>query len=517
MGLAINDEGWYVPTVGKDGNGQSGEGSGYSGEGSRLVYCSDTDGNDLNTGTQASPVKTIDKMCQLVRNNYPDWGLLKCGDTWTDQQLFINGGGGTRHRSGYSATERLVFTSYGAGARPLLRARPGFPTSTSGYGTSGFIHVTGGGGGSGSGQNMLVNDIEFYGYTRDPDSPDYNSGDDLYAGAPPLSPPTMAMFSSLTAQNNIMIQGCKAHFLINGVSFNAAPAEGSEYSGCQIHRNVIANNCYPNDTHLADTTRTQGIWVQGHTGFKSTENIIFHNGWFDHYDELRTEHNHGHYHSASASNDWNHSEGNLYVYNSAHGNTMNHGGLNDDNFYFRNAIGFNLKNRKTSDISYGRRNVILLPMDYVAGENIGWGITFGTLSALRPGTIVIDGNIVAHTGSAGANETGIAASGSPAIAAGTVTISNNIIYDMDGAGIDAAGQTLSNNQDEEAGYVAPERTIGEYMGRFGHAATEAAFFAALMDQRQGNWRRYLMAKQLNAWFRHGFRKSANVKRLALAS
>ena len=55
----------------------------------RKIYVS-TRGSDSNPGTISSPVKSLKKAQELARNGYPDWILLKKGDTWTDGFRDIN-------------------------------------------------------------------------------------------------------------------------------------------------------------------------------------------------------------------------------------------------------------------------------------------------------------------------------------------------------------------------------------------------------------------------------------------
>jgi hypothetical protein len=80
----------------------------------RKVYVSNSLGNDANNGlSEASPKKTLGAGMSLLRDNYPDWLLLKKGDTWT-------GSLGAMQKSGRSSSEPILITSYGSGARPKV-------------------------------------------------------------------------------------------------------------------------------------------------------------------------------------------------------------------------------------------------------------------------------------------------------------------------------------------------------------------------------------------------------------
>src|SRR5688572_32215925 len=73
----------------------------------RKVYVSSSSGNDSNPGTEASPVKTTQKAAQLGNH----W-LLKTGDVWPSLASVP---------SGPSSDKPTIVTSYGGGARPMIR------------------------------------------------------------------------------------------------------------------------------------------------------------------------------------------------------------------------------------------------------------------------------------------------------------------------------------------------------------------------------------------------------------
>src|SRR5262245_57358154 len=80
------------------------------------AYVSSSDGNDADDGlTPATAKATSSAGKALIRNGMPDWLLLKCGDTWTNQSF------GSWNKSGRSDTEPIVIGSYGSGARPFVR------------------------------------------------------------------------------------------------------------------------------------------------------------------------------------------------------------------------------------------------------------------------------------------------------------------------------------------------------------------------------------------------------------
>jgi hypothetical protein len=117
QGLPRDATGWTVFTPSSD---------------SRLIYVSSSTGNDA-TGQIYSPTNsvisadpfnpvgpimpfaTISNAMAQARSGYPDWVLLKRGDTWSS--------GLPMAKSGRSASERSLVSAYGAsGARPLLKS-----------------------------------------------------------------------------------------------------------------------------------------------------------------------------------------------------------------------------------------------------------------------------------------------------------------------------------------------------------------------------------------------------------
>src|SRR6516164_3717349 len=101
-GLPLDANGWTIFTPSSD---------------TRIIYVSDSTGNDSTgvIGDSTHPYKTLAQGMSLLRNGYPDWLLLKKGDTWTNQAL------SNINVSGRSATEPMLFSSYGTGAQPLIQ------------------------------------------------------------------------------------------------------------------------------------------------------------------------------------------------------------------------------------------------------------------------------------------------------------------------------------------------------------------------------------------------------------
>ena len=103
----VDANGWTVFTP-VSGTGSCSNGS-YTG--TCIIYVSSSTGSDTNNGqTVSTPVQTLAKGISLLRSGYPDWLLLKRGDTWTaapGADLF-----GFFPASGASATAPMVIGSY---------------------------------------------------------------------------------------------------------------------------------------------------------------------------------------------------------------------------------------------------------------------------------------------------------------------------------------------------------------------------------------------------------------------
>src|SRR4029077_4661710 len=111
-GIAGNNgsAGWSAFTVSASG---SGEGSGYDGAGTRKIYVDANVVDDSGDGSLANPKKTVAAGHALLRTGRADWLHLKKGCVWREG---IPGLG----KSGVSATDLMLITSYGSGARPKL-------------------------------------------------------------------------------------------------------------------------------------------------------------------------------------------------------------------------------------------------------------------------------------------------------------------------------------------------------------------------------------------------------------
>ena len=161
-GFALNAEGWPIITPPA---------------GARIIYVSSSTGNNNNNGlTPQTAVATIAAGEALLQNDSADELLLKAGDT------FVNQAFGDLTVSGESAADPIVIGTYGTGPAPIVETLPSVD-----YGVAiGSLPGQGG-------NNIVVEGINFYDYTRDPSNPAYAGPSTTDQGAAFFNPGTIAL------------------------------------------------------------------------------------------------------------------------------------------------------------------------------------------------------------------------------------------------------------------------------------------------------------------------------------
>jgi hypothetical protein len=513
----------------------------------RMVFVSSSQGNDSNDGlSQNTPKRTIAAGKALMRNNFPDWLLLKCGDTW-DEPI------GTWSNSGRSLTEPTLISSYGTGDRPFLRTGttdgvvPAYLTNPYWVSIVGLhfkAHLYNGTNGAPKGVNWIR----------------HNEGfllEDCYIERYP---------------QNVVIQG------FNETNGDQMP---NRHTNVRIRRNIIseAYNCV--NSGGSSGMSANGLFVTNVDGILIEENVFDHNGtvdsipgaipiWFRHNGYV-----------------CNGNTGVILRGNIIYGTDsvmMRAGGLVENNLYLENynalLYGLGIEPEPAGVAGTIRDNVVLGSRNY--GDNTGAFVAGGL--CIDMGNIsqsLIDNNIFAH------NTLGTAPRplqvhddhnyGNYRVVENT-TISNNIVYDWGGTTFDintatggsnqqpvnlqfvgnifensrdtsplirhavsaslagvtgsnnhfsslagggswfqvnGAGQTLSQwkaslappDTTSSAGATAfpdPNRTITTYQASLGGAPTIAAFITECRLQSRANWRAQYTANAVNEYIRAGF-------------
>ncbi len=233
---------------------------------SRLIYVDPVNGND-STGTYYLPgaaavgpdprspvgpiqaVRSLSAAAALLRENQPDWLLLKSGGVWTGQSLDV--------KRGRSSTERAVVCAYGTGPRPELR-------TGSASGISDF-HVV----------NLIIQGIRFWAHTRDKDGPYFTS----YAGSSGFSFATRVTTDARQVRD-VLIEDCVFRSYANNTATGnrGSDGDGAPVTRLVIRRSIISGNYKDSDGH------SQGLYHSGsgqplQPTILLQENTFYHNGW----------------------------------------------------------------------------------------------------------------------------------------------------------------------------------------------------------------------------------------------
>lgn len=202
---------------------------------SRVIYVSNSTGNDANNGlSEQTPKKTLGAGYALLRDGYPDWLLLKCGDTWDDRFASWS-------KSGRSGTEVMRLGSYGTGARPLLRT-----------GASHGLEATSPA--SPARGNLAITDVHFKAHT-------YNGSNG--------GPFGISLYGPF---KNVLIENCKVEGYFTNMPLQGYPEQ--RMTNISVRRNVIV------DAYKAGTDgHPQGLLIGHCNGGLVEENILDHNGW----------------------------------------------------------------------------------------------------------------------------------------------------------------------------------------------------------------------------------------------
>lgn len=394
LSVTLNADGWTVVGESVD---------------TRVIYVSSSSGNDNNDGlSQSSAVKTLDKAEDLVRDGKPDWILLKSGDVWYE-------GFESWQKSGRSASERMVISSYGSGDRPELR------TGTD-KGISGKYEQ--------DVSNIAIIGLHFNAHTRETDSGSFvsTSGDN---GIRWLSDG-----QNLLIENNI----------IENYTSNVVIQSSHGYSNVELRRNVI--------TDAYDTTgHSQGLFTKNITNVRLEGNVFDHNGWNENYSGTRTQFNHNAYIQIDT-------EGliathNLFLRGSSHGLQARNGGIVTNNVFAYNALGLSfgyVLGGATNDAPPGgvvgrvSDNVFLHGQD-IGDSPRGIALELGNIQEAR-----IYNNVFAHSGGQETSTIAIQVDSENLEGISELDIQGNIVYNwyrgikFDGGDKTAGNVNISNNQ-----------------------------------------------------------------------
>jgi len=440
--------GWVVPAS----NGLV-DVSVYIATATKVVYVDSSKADDSGDGlSEANAKKTIAAGAALIVDGQHHILLLKRGGTWTES---IPSGKG-----GLSATEPLIYAAYGTGARPLLK------TGSS----TGMQSI------SGTQAHVIIQGIEFYAHTRDPNSPDFVGS----AGGTGIR--WLANFE------NLMIEDCVIRFYIVNLDIN---------NGGTGIVNLVVRRCVSLDSYSTDS-HSQGMFMKGVTGATIEDNFLDHNGWNEQVAGAEaTVFNHNFYLSSGNFNVI--VRRNIGARASSHGMQLRSGGLSNDNLFVNNSLAATLGN--SADLGVIARNDVILEGKNITTElprGFGYGF-YEDVESHTQTSVLMEDCIFAHR----AEGTMHAINLDVAIAE---VLNRNIVYDWsttNPAGTGTGNAILTDNEFAlPAGtYVDPTRSMGSYNGTLGGTATLAAFLADCRTNFPNNGYDAISA---NAYIRAGF-------------
>lgn len=354
---------------------------------SRVVYVSSSEGSDANTGLSAdAPLASIPAAYAKMRHNFPDWLLLKRGDTF-------NGSFGYLTKSGRSQLEPMVIGTYGSNPeRPLVLTGTSdginrSPTST----TPARI------------ENIAIVGIHFSTSNRTPQ-----------AGG--------AGLSWVGGGGNLLIEDCMFEAYGFGISIDGYD---SRVQNVKLKRTLVV------DSYLT-SFHSSGLYAQKIDGLTIEECVFDHNGWKEGVAPA-TIFNHNVYVDMQCTNLV--MQGNIITDASSHGAQMRPGGVCNDNLFIRNPIALHMgfgglaagadTDPDQPAVIDCRRNVFLEGRDIASDIPRGWGLVVQWTT----GGTVMD-NI--FSGNTGRYPCIIELDGSKGDGVFQVSIQNNIAYNWHG-------------------------------------------------------------------------------------
>lgn len=440
----------------------------------QVIYVSDSEGRDSNDGlSENRPVKTLARGVELLRDNKPDWLLLKSGDVWENQYFLLH------NKAGDSPDRPMVISSYGEGARPMIIP----PHDTHGFKTDNDTI-----------DGLVIKGLHFYAATRDPGSSKFiGRPGDISGLHIRIGGGEGKRIEGLVIEDNVI-----THFDDNVLLVDDwARTQGYSKPGrlqCVVRRNII-RFASSTDSHAI------GIYIEGSRDSIIEQNLLDHNGWAqtDTY-EWRNKRSHNIY--GQSYNGQIIVRHNILTRGASHGLQLRAGGDVLNNLFVRNAMAF-FASGSDSKMNY---NVVLESDDInpeVGDKLRGMGIQCWSMNR---GEVI--GNVVAR-------RVGSLQRPGLEVSADNLTVKDNRLYKWfdhnDGYSIEASsGANMQNNLTKEGWggseppYVDPERGVEEYAASIGLSPTLDAFLDAAARRPAGQWYDEFDPATVCRFIRNGF-------------
>lgn len=451
-----------------------------------ITYYVSSTGSNSNDGlSEGSPLLTIAEARNRLRDGFADWILLRRGDTFTGVEWI--------QRSGRSASEPIVISSYGTGARPIITSRIYYhsnnfsPTYTLRYITFSGVHLQG---------NYVIADPETHGRAVE-----------LYG--PRIQ--------------HITFEGCRIQDWRIGIHVSqATTATCSNYS---LRRNVIFENA------------GQGVLISDVDTILLEENIFDNNGNGEDIGANIFNHNIYLYETLNVT-----LRGNILARGSNFGSKLGSdtpdGIANvvvENNLYYQNSFSLDHSAGITHDpeVAFTHRNVLVADNTFIDTYKLFGDFTQQDMAMYLQNMTEVEfrGNIFAHKTSIAANA--IATYPTDSFHR-DVSYNDNIVYDwaMNASYTDLPNQYFrfrplviddyaeSGNQYDlpAESYVDPNRSVGGYHASIGGTNNAIDFFAAARTMSKDNWDYEFTADAVNTYIRNGFQlPSTGIRYASLGS
>jgi len=303
---------------------------------SRIIYVSSSMGSDTSDGlSEDYPVQTLARGYSLLRDSFPDWMLLRRGDEWYENIPSIG-------KSGRSADEPILISSYGSGSRPLIKSEGSSVISNDGHVVPEHVFFIG---------------LDLYSYKRDPSSEDYDESIISNRG-----------IRWVGGGNDILVEDCFFRFFSGGLVVQKYT--GPQLTDFKLRRSIITDS-YSTNSH------SQGFYASEVDGLLVEECIFDHNGWLIQGTGNNSQ-------EGGAATMFNH---NTYF------NECNDVVMRGNMFFRPSSIG----NKMCSNVTGGSTGILLDNNLYVDGE-IGISIGGNTEDPSRFNDAIIRNNVMLHIG-----------------------------------------------------------------------------------------------------------------------
>lgn len=449
----IDENGWTVLTP--SSNTRIYYVDAVNGNNTTAQYVEASSVSDIRNPGSVFAYKTIEAAAAVVRDGYPDWILLKRGQSWTDESL-------GEFKSGLSAGEPLVISYYGtSGDRPLIRN------------IDNFIDFNGR-----DKSHLVLHGLHIYNYKQDPDSSDFDLAQ------------SEKVLRLIGRGENILIEDCKFEFneiVLSGYN--------GKYNNVNIRRCIVVDTYYNNSAN-DNNQRPSGLYASMINGLLIEQCVFDHNGWNEDITSAAANmYNHDIYLQYNCSNTI--VRDNIITRGAAHGLQLRGCGIAEDNLFVQNAVALNLgyhgHESVYDTIAIAKNNVILEGRDMdpndVTGSlstNAVWGIW---TSFER---FIVENNIIANRIAT------VPGTATPDDNGAITDYINNIIYNWE-------DKRDMNNPE----WIDPERSVASYHGTLGKTPTFESFITEVRNRPLETWPEEYEAGTINNYFREGFSVATN--------